>query len=59
MQGAILAELEDSYERSRKYKDNTAASGSVEDLLVPNPNHAPTDSDEVPQSGESDDEDSE
>jgi pre-rRNA-processing protein TSR3 len=46
MQDAILAELEHSYQESRKEKD---ASGSTEDLLVPNPNHATR----VPEDAES------
>lgn len=76
MQDAILAELENSYEESRKGKEKgrfTAswngswmiwivyphadfASRSTEDLLVPNPNHAPIVPDDVSESGEEGDE---
>lgn len=72
MQNAILAELENSYQESRKDKENgrfTAsrndlcpylhaefASGSTEDLLVPNPNHAPIVPDDA-ESGDGGDED--
>ncbi|KAG8216648.1 hypothetical protein J3R82DRAFT_6845 [Butyriboletus roseoflavus] len=56
MQDAILAELENSYEESRKDKNKEFASRSTEDLLVPNPNHAPIVSDGGSESGEEGDE---
>ncbi|KAI9569147.1 hypothetical protein HD554DRAFT_2093482 [Boletus coccyginus] len=56
MQNAILAELENSYQESRKDKENEFASGSTEDLLVPNPNHAPIVPDDA-ESGDDGDED--
>ncbi|KIJ58943.1 hypothetical protein HYDPIDRAFT_44229 [Hydnomerulius pinastri MD-312] len=42
MQDAIITELEESYEESRrdKGKGTEMNTGSTEDLLVPNPNHA-------------------
>ncbi|KAF8551184.1 DUF367-domain-containing protein [Imleria badia] len=58
MQDAILAELENSYQESRKDKDKELASTSTEDLLVPNPNHASTAvPDDGSESGEDEDED--
>lgn len=53
MQDAILAELENRYQESRKDKDD--ASRSTEDLLVPNPNHATIIPDDA-ESGEEGDE---
>ncbi|KAG6379945.1 DUF367-domain-containing protein [Boletus reticuloceps] len=54
MQDAILAEIENSYEESRKYKE--FASRSTEDLLVPNPNHATDVPDDASESGDEGDE---
>ena len=50
MQDAILAELENCYQDSRKDKDD--ASRSMEDLLVPNPNHATDDASDFGEEGE-------
>ncbi|KAH0835810.1 hypothetical protein J3R83DRAFT_9668 [Lanmaoa asiatica] len=47
IQDAILAELENSYEESRKDREKEFASRSTEDLLVPNPNHSPIEVDEL------------
>ncbi|KAF8438949.1 hypothetical protein L210DRAFT_3542729 [Boletus edulis BED1] len=54
MQDAILAEIENSYEESRKNKE--FASRSTEDLLVPNPNHATDVPDDASESGDEGDE---
>lgn len=73
MQDAILAELENSYEESRKAKDKGLFTAfrkklcmvwivyshvefASEDLLVPNPNHAPTFPENASESGEEGDE---
>jgi len=71
MQNAILAELEHSYQESRKDRENgrfttsrddlcpylhAESSRSTEDLLVPNPNHAQIIPDDASESGDDGDE---
>lgn len=58
MQNAILAELQESYAQVRREKNLEVNSGSTEDLLVPNPNHAKlvADVDEPSDSEEDDNE---